>query len=247
MRIVDLTLPINRDMRPMPRLAQYQENPTRCIALTALSDAQVATLAEERIEMADGIEIAHHMTSKVEILTHIGTHIDAPRHFIDGGESVDEIPLESLVKPGRVIPLTHVEPGGSVTAEAILETGVPFDSTVIPILHTAWTDRAWGTDAYWNDVIYMDVSVSRLLVERGVSAVAIDFHPEVPFWRMPPTPGLPPGPNHRTLLGNGTTIVQMVANVAAIGAESFVLAAIPLRLEGLDGSPARVFAMVDEV
>ena len=84
MRIVDLTLPINRDMRPMPRLAQYQENPTRCIALTALSDAQVATLAEERIEMADGIEIAHHMTSKVEILTHIGTRIDAPRHFIDG-------------------------------------------------------------------------------------------------------------------------------------------------------------------
>ena len=246
MRIVDLTLPINRDMRPMPRLAQYQENPTRCIALTALSEAQAATLAEERIELADDIEIAHHMTSKVEILTHIGTHIDAPRHFIDGGRAVDEIPLESLVKPGRVIPLTHIEPGGSVTADAILETGVAFDDSVIPILHTAWTDRAWGTDAYWDDVIYMDVSVGRLLVERGVSAVAIDFHPEIPFWRMPPAPDLQPGPNHRTLLGNGTTIVQMVTNVGAIAAESFTLAAIPLRLEGLDGSPARVFAMVDE-
>ncbi|MDE0058081.1 MAG: cyclase family protein [Defluviicoccus sp.] len=245
MRIVDLTLPINRDMRPMPQLAQYRDNPTRCIALTALSEAQAATLAEQRIELADGIEIAHHMTSKVEILTHIGTHIDAPRHFIDGGRAVDEIPLESLVKPGRVIPLTHIEPGGSVTAEAILETGVAFDGTVIPILHTAWTDRAWGTDAYWDDVIYMDVSVSRLLVERGVSAVAIDFHPEIPFWRTPPAPDLPPGPNHRTLLGNGTTIVQMVTNVGAIGAEPFLLAAIPLRLERLDGSPARVFAMVD--
>ena len=246
MRIVDLTLPINRDMRPMPQVPQYQENPTRCVALTALSEAQVATLAAERIQMAEGIEITHHMTSKVEILTHIGTHIDAPRHFIDGGASVDEIPLEDMVKPGRVIPLTHIEPGKSVTAEMILATGVPFDNTVIPILHTAWTDRAWGTDTYWNDIIYMDVSVSMLMVERGVSAVAIDFHPEVPFWRMPPIPDLPPGPNHRTLLGNGTTIIQMVTNVGAIGTDSFTLAAIPLRLEGLDGSPARVFAMVNE-
>ena len=151
-----------------------------------------------------------------------------------------------MVKPGRVIPLTHIEPGKSVTAETILATGVPFDDTVIPILHTAWTDRAWGTDTHWNDIIYMDVSVSMLMVERGVSAVAIDFHPEVQFWRVPPLPDLPPGPNHRTLLGNGTTIIQMVTNVGAIGTDSFTLAAIPLRLEGLDGSPARVFAMVNE-
>ena len=42
-----------------------------------------------------------------------------------------------------------------------------------------------------------------------------------------------------------TIIIQMVTNVGAIGANDFILSAVPLRLEGLDGSPARVFAMVE--
>ncbi|MGE3936884.1 MAG: cyclase family protein, partial [Rhodospirillaceae bacterium] len=244
MRVVDLTLPINRRMRPMPKVAQYTENPTRCVALTALSDGHLARLRAEGIETAANVEVAHHMTSRLEILTHIGTHIDAPAHFLEDGWTIDKVPLDRIVKRGRIIPLKHVAAGAAVTADDILATGVDFDDSVIPILQTGWTDRAWDTDAFWQDTIYMDLSVSRLLVERGVSAVAIDFFPEIPFWRMPRDPTLPPGPNHRALLANKCIIIQMVANVDAIGADDFTLCAVPLALEGLDGSPARVFAMV---
>jgi kynurenine formamidase len=245
MRIVDLTLPINRHMRPMPKVAQYTNNPTRCVALTALSDSHLARLKAQGIETPPDVEIAHHMTSKLEILTHIGTHIDAPAHFLEDGWTIDRVPLDRIVKRGRVIPLKHIAAGAPVTADDILKTGVPFDDGVIPILQTGWTDRAWRTDAFWNDTIYMDISVSKLLVERNVSAVAIDFFPEIPFWRMPRDPSLPPGPNHRALLKNNCIIIQMVANVDGIGPGEFTLCAVPLALEGLDGSPARVFAMCD--
>ena len=54
-----------------------------------------------------------------------------------------------------------------------------------------------------------------------------------------------PGPNHRMLLGNKTIIIQMLTNIGALDSEEFTLVAVPLALESLDGSPARVFTMID--
>ncbi len=80
----------------------------------------------------------------------------------------------------------------------VLATGVELDGSVIPVLHTGWTDRTWGTETFWHDMIYLDTSVAELMVERG-----------------------------------------------AIGSDDFTLVAAPLRLKGMDGAPARVFALVE--
>ena len=37
---------------------------------------------------------------------HTGTHLDAPIHFVAGGDSVDEIPAERLIGPGAVIDIS---------------------------------------------------------------------------------------------------------------------------------------------
>ncbi len=245
MRIVDLSLPINREMTGIPGIQEYIQNPTRCVVLSALSEDHLEKIRASGLETVDQPEITHHMMSRLEIVGHIGTHVDAPLHFIEDTMSIDQVPLDRIVKKGRIIPLTDTPPGAAVTADAVLAAGVDFDDTVIPILHTGWTDRAWGTPAFWDDMIWLDLSVSELMVERGVSAVALDFFPEAPFWRGVSRPDGPPGANHVKLLGNGTMIIQMLTNIAAIDAEEFTLAGVPLRLEGLDGSPARVFAMVE--
>lgn len=243
MRIIDLSLPINRHMAGIPGRHEYEDNPTRCVVFSSLSEAQRDRLRQNDLEIADNCQIAHHMMSRVEIVTHVGTHIDAPCHFLDDPMSIDKVPLDFTVRPGRVIPLTHLSPRSPVTADAILQTGVDFDSNVIPVLHTGWTDRAWGTEQFWGEMIYLDTSAAALMVERGVSAVAMDFFPEAPYW-LGIDPGAAPGRNHRTLLGNHTIIIQMLTNIGAIPDGDFILAGVPLRLEGLDGSPARVFAMI---
>jgi len=242
-RIVDLSLPINRHMAGIPGRHEYLDNPTRCVVFSSLSEQQLGQLRKNSLEIADDCQIAHHMMSRLEIVTHIGTHIDAPCHFLDDPMSIDRVPLEFTVRPGRVIPLTHLPPRSPVTADAILETGVDFDATVIPLLHTGWTDRAWGSERFWQEMIYLDTSAATLLVERGVSAVALDFFPEAPYW-LGIDPDAAPGRNHRTLLGNQTIIIQMLTNIGSIPDQDFTLAGVPLRLEGLDGSPARVFAIV---
>lgn len=244
MHIVDLSLPINQQMTGIPNRPEYDKNPTRCVVFSCLSDAQLGQVREKGLEVAADVQIAHHMMSRLEIVTHVGTHIDAPCHFLDNTRTIDEVPLEDTVKPGKVIPLTHIAPRSPVTADAILATGVEIDEAVIPILHTGWTDRAWGSPKFWEEMIYLDTSAAELLVDCGVSAVGLDFFPEAPFWLGIDT-GAKPGRNHLTLLGNGTIIIQMLTNIGAIAGGDFILVGSPLKLEGLDGSPARVFAILD--
>ncbi|MCC7411418.1 MAG: cyclase family protein [Gammaproteobacteria bacterium] len=246
MPVFDLTLPINRHMRGIPSLREYEENPTKCVVLTCMGEKQKQRLLRQGVELSDDLELTLHMTSRLEILTHIGTHVDAPCHFLDEDDrrSVDQIPPDQLVGPGRVVPLTHLQPRQAVTADAIIATGVEIDSSVIPVLYTGWTERAWGTDAFWNESIYLDVSAAGLLLDKGVKAVALDCFPEAPFW-LGIEADQPPGRNHKALLGNGAIIIQMVTNIRQLKGRDFTLVAAPLPLEGLDGSPARVLAIVD--
>jgi kynurenine formamidase len=81
MRIVDLSLPINRHMKAIPGISGYDENPTRCGVLSALSEKQLGEIRDGGLETVAEPEITVHMMSRLEIVTHIGTHIDAPIHF----------------------------------------------------------------------------------------------------------------------------------------------------------------------
>lgn len=247
MRIVDLTLPINSKMVPLPGIPAYEKHPTRAFPISAMSDAQAKKLRGDGIDVPDDLEFSNHMLSKLEITTHIGTHIDAPLHMLEGSWAIDDIPLDYLVKAGRIVPL-DIEPGGMVTAESIESSGVEIDASVIPILYTGWTEKMWGTPAFWRNTVYMHKDAAELIASKGVTAVAIDFFPEFPFWRsdIQRPEGQPPGHNHKILLRQNTIIIQMLTNVSSIGSNNFTLSAVPLRLEGLDGSPARVFASIFE-
>ena len=243
MAVIDLTLSVNRHMRGIPDLREYEENPTRCVVLSCMGEVQKAYLESRDIELDENVEFTPHMLSRLEILTHIGTHIDAPCHFLEsGGWTVEQIPLEHTIGRGRVVPLTHLQGRERVTADEIIKTGVEIDDSVIPVLYTGWTDRAWDTDEFWGNSIYLDTTAAEYIVEKGCKAVALDCFPEAPFW-LGIEADQPPGRNHKTLLGNNTIIIQLLANIGELAGRDFTLYGIPLPLEGLDGSPARVFAI----
>ena len=243
MAVIDLTLPVNRHMQGIPNLREYEENPTRCVVLSCMGEVQKAYLESRDIELDENLEFTPHMLSRLEILTHIGTHIDAPCHFLEsGGWTVEQIPLEHTIGKGAVVPLTHLKGRERITADEIIRTGVELDAGVIPVLYTGWTERAWGADEFWGESIFLDTTAAEYIVEKGCKAVALDCFPEAPFW-LGIEADQPPGRNHKTLLGNKTIIIQLLTNIGKLNGREFTLYGIPLPLDGMDGSPARVFAV----
>jgi arylformamidase len=229
-RIVDLTLPVVTGMAGIPKIPLYEQYPVKVQAVTVVDGDQRARLAREGVDVIADAPAVGHMDTVLTLNTHIGTHIDAPRHFLPDGGPVDELPLDRLVMRDAVVL--------DVSGDDLQRTGVVPAPGQIAVIKTLWTDRAWGRPEFWNETIHLEPSVSEWTAARGVAAVAMDCFPEKPFWRMTLAPA-ERGANHKRWLGAGIPMIQLLTNLGDIG-DRFKLVALPLRLRGMDGAPARV-------
>lgn len=244
MKIIDLTLPVETGMAGIPKIAFYEKHPVKVEAVTVVSEEQRALLAHEGVDTRTGAEAANMMNTVLTLNTHIGTHIDAPRHFYADGEPIDRMPLERIVqREAVVIDMSEKRPGEGVSGEDLERSGVRPGPGQVAVIKTRWTDRAWGKPEFWSSTIYLDPSVGEWTERCGVAAVAMDCFPEKPFWLMTLTPQ-ERGANHKRWLKAGVPMIQMLTNLDAAGAR-FTIIALPLRLKGMDGSPARVIGLVE--
>lgn len=238
-RTVDLSLPVKSGMAGIPGIPLYEKNPTRVEAVTLVSEDQRTLLAAEAAGIANEAPVIGHMNTVMTLNSHIGTHIDAPRHFFAHGASVDALALDTLVhRQAVVIDVSGIAAGEGVTADALESTGVRPSAGEIVVIKTLWTDRAWGTPEFWANTVWLDPSVSEWTMRHNVAAVAMDCFPEKPFWRYT-LQANERGANHRRWLGAGVPMIQLITRLGSIGSR-FMMTALPLRLEGMDGSPARV-------
>lgn len=174
-----------------------------------------------------------------ELCTHMGTHLDAPRHFIEGGAAIDEIPVERLTTNAVVWGL-DCEPGQVIDA-ALLEQQTP---AVQPgeavLLWTGWGDK-YGRPEY-SDHPYLSHDAAHWLVDRQVNYVAVDVvTPDLPFALRPEGFNFPV---HRILMSAGTLVVENLAGARALVGRRVHVIVGALPLQGLDGAPARILARV---
>lgn len=239
MKIIDLTLPVETGMSGIPKIAFYDENPVKVEAVTVVNEDQRAMLLREGVSLRADAAAVNSMNTVFTLNSHVGTHIDAPRHFYDNGASIDQTPLDRiLLRDAVVIDVSHKKPGEPVTAEDLEASGVRPANGEIAVIKTCWTDRAWGRPEFWDAPIHLEPSVGVWIERCGVAAVAMDCFPEKPFWLQQLRPE-ERGANHKLWLKNGIPMIQMLTNLDAI-ASRFQLIALPLKLKGMDGSPARV-------
>jgi kynurenine formamidase len=241
-RIVDLTLPVTSGMAGIPKIAFYEQYPTRVQAVTVVSEEQRARLAAEGVDLVADAPVTNSMNTAFTLNTHIGTHIDAPRHFYADGAAIDTIALDRIaMREAVVLDVSYKAAGEGVTAGDLERTGVRPTPGQIAVIKTLWTDRAFGKPEFWENTIHLEPSVSEWIEQCGVSAVAMDCFPEKPFWRMQLTPA-ERGANHKRWLKADIPMIQMLTALGRIGPR-FTLVALPLKLKGMDGSPARVIGI----
>jgi len=105
-RVVDLTLPIETNMAGIPGFKIYADNPSQVAIIAAMTEGQKEMLRSEGMTLSNNVEInGRAMISVLSIMTHNGTHIDAPRHMMENGFPVDQLPLAQVAKEGVLISL----------------------------------------------------------------------------------------------------------------------------------------------
>jgi len=177
--------------------------------------------------------------TEIQMVVHHGTHIDAPRHFVSNGPTIDEIPLERLYGTGVV---WHINAGfRGVIGVAELERATPkLQPGDILFIDTGWW-RKVNTDEY-EDHPFLSPEAAEWLVAQGAKLVGCD-------WSTPDmSPHYRPAdfdyPVHRTLLRNGVLIMEHMNNLSVFAGRRIETMVMAINLAGSDGAPARVVARV---
>ncbi|MCL4458486.1 MAG: cyclase family protein [Chloroflexi bacterium] len=233
-RLIDLSLTVDPEVKwvqfPRSKVMGAPEPPTK-------------------FETIETIEEHGFFVQRFETTTQSYTHIDAPNHCIKGGLANHEIPLEQLVGEAVVIDMSHKRPNEAVTAADLEASGAEVQEGDIAIIRTGWTDRAWGTERFWEEMIHLAPDACDWLISKGIKALAQDFmtddHP-----LHPPPERRWPSPlheqNHKKFLGKGIILIEWCTNLGAITKPRVTFICLPLKLKGTDGAPARVIAVEED-
>jgi len=186
--------------------------------------------------------------SEFTISCHGYTHVDAPVHFVPGGKSLDEIPLEAWIGEAVVVDLVHIGPEEAITAAELEEHGQSVRGGDFVLLRTAWDARCdWETREFWSRAPYLVRDGAEWLVGRSVSGVGFDFPSDYAVRDEVLSPGRRRRREewavHDVFLPRDVRVVEYLVNLGAITRERVQLFIAPLKLEGADGAPARVFAL----
>jgi len=208
--IYDLTLPIRHGMPCYP------------------GDPPV-TVESAATLVADGYSV-----HSLRFGTHTGTHIDAPRHFVPDGKTVDDIAiLTSACGPATVVDANHIAPGEDITPDSLGTLLSEINPGGRLLIATGWSRRHGDSD-YFTGFPVVTETLAHWCVDTGIALLGVE------------SPSLNPtceAAVHGMLLEAGLVIVESLCGLEPLIGRTVDFYAAPLRLEGLDGSPVRAFAV----
>ena len=175
-----------------------------------------------------------HMSSSLEFGCHVGTHIDAPLHFLAGEPGIDRLPLDRFVGKGVVIRAGDGESPGAIGPEVC--DGVDLADVDFVLFDTGW-DRHWGTDRFYREWFYLSPELAKLLAGAGLKGVGLDSPSLAPFDGQAA---------HDICAPAGMINIENLANLASLPDDGFTLLVLPLKLEGTEASPVRAMAIVPD-
>jgi kynurenine formamidase len=193
-----------------------------------------------------GVEISPHTTTahegynttNLKLYSHAGTHADAPRHFLNEGKTLEWVDLHKCVGPALVIDLLHKEPNSLITVADLGEHAAQIGPGSRVLLATGWDAHADLAD-YRTHFPRISRELALWFAERGVWLVGVE---------MPSVASLQDRQEltevHQILLRAEIVIVECLTGLRHLPpAVEFI--ALPLKIQGGDGSPVRAVALVD--
>ena len=159
---------------------------------------------------------------------HSGTHVDAPLHFVENGASVEQLPLDMLMGPVRIIELTDIN---VIMPDQLDAQKLPPDTQRL-LLKTK-NSRLWANPHHeFNpDFVALSPASADWMVNRGIKLVGIDYLSIQMYTDTEPL-------THRTLLEAGIIIIEGL-DLRHVSPGDYELICLPIKLAGSEGAPVR--------
>lgn len=204
MQLIDISVPVTPQLPVWPGEAQPTIN--HKFRMSEGSDANVTQFA---------------------VGSHTGTHIDAPLHFVDGGKTTIEIPLEKLVGPCQVVDLQGKT---EITAADLAALQLPKGTQ--KILFKTDNSRHWedASHPFQEDFCALTADAAQWVVDNGIHLVGIDYL-SIQLYHDPID-------THVILLSNEVVIVETL-DLRQVEPGTYRLICLPLKIAGVEGTPAR--------
>jgi kynurenine formamidase len=192
-----------------------------------------------------GVEIHPHThldqegynTTQLKLYSHAGTHADAPRHFLRDGLTLEQVDIHQCVGPALVINVAHKAPNSLITVADLGSRAAEIQPGARVLLYTGWDQHAELPD-YRTHFPRISRELAHWLVERGVWLVGVEtpsvaaLHDRQELTEV-----------HQILLAGQVVIVECLCNLHRLPSTVFFIA-LPLKIQGGDGSPVRAVAQV---
>ena len=200
---IDITVPLRNGMVTWPGDAPFERSPT--------------------LQLAAG---GPCNLSQISTTVHIGTHMDAPLHYLAGGAGMETMPIAASVGRARVIEIrdpevirtSELEPHHLAEGERVL-------------FKTANSPHCWKTDHFQTKYVYIEPDAAHYLVDRGLQTIGVDYLSVGGFEHGGPE-------THRILLQAGIWIIEGL-QLEHVEPGEYELLCLPLKIIGSDGAPAR--------
>ncbi len=164
--------------------------------------------------------------TKLHMSAHTATHMDAPRHFINSGATIDQTPVDALIGPARVVEIHDP----SAIRRKELEAIQPRKGERL-LFKTRNSTHAWPQPEFFKDFVYIADEGAQYLVECGVRTVGVDYLSIGGFYHDT-------AETHVTILGANIAVIEGL-DFSAVEPGDYELICLPLKIAGADGAPAR--------
>lgn len=204
MKVYDITFPIHTSMLVWPGQPAVQVEPLSTVE-------------------KDGSAV-----SKITFASHCGTHVDALAHFVQGGDTVDEIGPDKLVGTCRVLDFTWLKPGEGISDTHLEQFDITAGERIL--LKTVNSQLLHNT-SFISDYVHLSLEGASYLAQQNIALVGIDY---LGIEKK----GSPGHPVHTELLKKGIVIVEGL-DLENTSPDEYELICLPLKITGCDGAPAR--------
>lgn len=171
----------------------------------------------------------------LSMVSHTGTHMDAPSHLLQDGQSLDILPLSQFCGRAVVVDVSAFTPGETITADFLRARNGELRSADFVLFYTGWETR-WGSQDYFEDAFPVpDTEAAKYLVSCGLKGVGTDAF-SVDRLENASCPA------HRVLLSGGLVILESLQLKKTVERKRFTLWALPLKFISADGAPVRAVA-----